>query len=176
MSNTLDNNPHSHDRLSIEIIADDPLPESHWNDSIRRAAAAALVHRGFAVGEVGIRITNDEKIRIINRVHLGHDYETDVISFGYTAEAPRIEGELAVSLDTARRTAEALAWSIEHELLLYVVHGTLHLTGMDDQDPQSRRMMRDAEVAVMRTLGIDMVDSVGPDAAQSIPHASEVTK
>ncbi|TWU41639.1 Endoribonuclease YbeY [Novipirellula aureliae] len=171
MSNILDNNPHRNDRLSIEIIADAPLPELHWYDSIQRAAAAALDYRGFAFGEVGIRITNDNEIRLINRVHLGHDYETDVISFGYFADAPRIEGELAVSLETAQRAAEELAWPAEHELLLYVVHGTLHLTGMDDQAPQGRRSMRAAEIGVMRKLGIEMTDAVGPDAVDA--HAGE---
>jgi probable rRNA maturation factor len=94
---------------------------------------------------------------------LGHDYPTDVISFAYSQETPVIEGELVVSVDTARQRAKDLGWSSRSELLLYVVHGVLHIAGMDDHDESDRVAMRAAEKRVMRKLGIDEIDHFSPD-------------
>ncbi|TWT83964.1 Endoribonuclease YbeY [Planctomycetes bacterium CA13] len=170
MSNTLDNNPPNHSsesELSVEVIADDPLPASCSVGRIRVAVQQAAAHRGYRQGEIGVRVTNDVAIREINRRHLDHDYETDVISFAYLAEPPRIEGELVVSIETASRFADQLSWSLEYELLLYVVHGTLHITEMDDQTPRERQEMRVAEREVMRKLGVDVAVQFGPDTSGS---------
>ncbi|WP_442506921.1 rRNA maturation RNase YbeY [Novipirellula sp. SH528] len=169
MSNILDNNqPNesgepSASPLSIEIVTDDPLPEPDWYDRIRSAVTHAATLRGYSNGEIGIRVTNDAEIRLINARHLDHDYETDVISFAYADEPPTIEGELVVSLETAQRVAERVGWSVENELLLYVVHGTLHIAGMDDLEDDVRIEMRAAECQVMKSLGIEDIVHYGPD-------------
>lgn len=128
-----------------------------------RAARAAAAHRGFTSGTIGIRVTDDATIREINAKHLDHDWPTDVISFGYSAVRPHVDGELVVSLCTAKRLADELGWPASHELMLYVVHGSLHITGMDDQDGDDRGLMRSAESAVMAALSIDDFDSVAVD-------------
>ncbi|TWU37012.1 rRNA maturation RNase YbeY [Novipirellula artificiosorum] len=180
MSNTLVNNlPNEGDRqpaesLLIEILADDPLPapwsEAEWDVKLRTAIEHALAHRKYRCGEIGVRITEDSVIREINRRHLDHDYETDVISFGYLADPPQIAGELVVSIETARRSAAEAGWPLANELLLYVVHGTLHITGMEDQDPCSRAEMRIAERDVLRQLGIEDAEKYAP----AEPRSSEI--
>ncbi|GAA4461070.1 rRNA maturation RNase YbeY [Novipirellula rosea] len=172
MSNILDNNQpnesgdQSAPKLSIEIVTDDPLPEPDWYDRIRSAVTHATALRGYSCGEIGVRVSNDAEIRQINARHLDHDYETDVISFAYTDELPRIEGELVVSLETAQRVAERVGWSVENELLLYVVHGTLHIAGMDDLQDDVRQEMRAAECQVMQSLGIEDIIHYGPDRVE----------
>ncbi len=147
--------------LEIEVLIDSLVDPSPDLDSLKRAATLAATlaaqWRGFSSGEIGIRVTDDATIHQINRKHLGHDYPTDVISFGYHADAPQIEGELIVSVDTARRRASELGWNADHELLLYIVHGVLHLTGMDDHAADDRSAMRMAEEGVMLELGVSEI-------------------
>ena len=117
------------------------IDETRLAEAIRKVA----LDHGFQVGEVGIVVVDDPTIHQINRDHLQHDYPTDVISFVFTAEDGELEGEIIVSTDTAMREANAGGWSPQDELLLYVIHGMLHLVGMDDVEPHLRKQMRAAE-------------------------------
>ncbi len=112
-------------------------------------------------------MTDDPTIQQINRRHLDHDYPTDVISFGYQSAAPQIAGELVVSMDTAYRQANQLGWDPINELMLYIVHGVLHLTGLDDLAPQQRSQMRTAEAAIMTQLGAGEIVRYGADSDQT---------
>ena len=129
----------------------------------RRAVAAAAAYRGYDAGVIGIRVTGDAEIHHVNRQHLGHDYPTDVISFAYRDERPILEGELIVSAETAHQRAAELGWPVSSELILYMVHGTLHIAGMDDQSERDRAAMREAERCVMLQLGIDEIVRCGAD-------------
>jgi probable rRNA maturation factor len=140
--------------ITIEVGIDDIGSESDVSASLKNAVIAAAKYRGFHEGVIGLLITDDETIHQINREHLQHDYPTDVISFAYEMSNSRIEGELVASLDTARREAVDVDWPTLHELLLYVIHGTLHIAGMDDQTESERAQMREAERAVLDSLGI----------------------
>lgn len=132
-------------------------------DQIRTAVIATAHAKGFDLGSIGVLITDDQTIHEINRSHLQHDYATDVISFAYEQQPPRIEGELVASLDTAAREAAELGWPVLNELLLYVVHGVLHICGMDDQSAESRRQMRIVEQQVLSSLGIPNASDYDPD-------------
>ena len=176
MSNTPDNNRLNADQptlLNIEIIVDEDVNYVANEQRLRDACTAATSLRDFHQGEIGIRVTTDAAIHQINRDHLGHDYPTDVISFPYAANRPHIEGELVVSVDTAAERANELGWSVDHELLLYVVHGTLHITGMDDHEPQDRLAMRRAEREVMLELGVGDIDQYAADSAKSDGNGTE---
>lgn len=181
MSNTQDNNPlDSHLLFGVQSTDEEP-PEPNsrelsvpvtWHDDlspaltdevVRRAVKAALSHRGFALGEIGIYVTTDDEIQELNARHLNHDYPTDVISFSYEANRPEIHGELVVSMDTAKKCASQAGWDAEPELILYIVHGVLHITGMDDHDDDERAEMRVAEKAVLTDLGITDVERFGAD-------------
>jgi probable rRNA maturation factor len=73
-------------------------------------------------------ITDDAQLRALNRQFRGQDYSTDVLSFPDTAG-----GELAISLDAAARQGAELGHSVEEELQILILHGVLHLTGMDHE-------------------------------------------
>ncbi|MCG8652258.1 MAG: rRNA maturation RNase YbeY [Pirellulales bacterium] len=174
MSNTLDNS--RPDRTSaatapdcpaweVEITVDPAISPAVDDQRLRQAVLAAARHQNFNTGHIGIRVTDDATIQGLNRKHMGHDYPTDVISFGYTCQRPRLEGEMVVSHQTAQQKAADLGWSLECELLLYVIHGTLHITGMDDQQPQRRSQMRQAEHEVLTELGIKNAAVYGADAS-----------
>ena len=107
---------------------------------------------GWDDGQISIAIVDDPEIHRVNRQFLNHDYPTDVISFDTTESEEFLEGEIVVSIDTARRVAEEHGWNPNHELLLYIVHGMLHIIGLRDKSPKDIRAMREAERFYMEKL------------------------
>jgi probable rRNA maturation factor len=104
-------------------------------DRVTRAAELAMAGSPYVAGEISIAVVDDRSIHELNRQFLDHDYPTDVLSFPLVAAGNHLEGEIVVSVDTAAREAAEVGWSTEDELLLYVVHGALHLAGFADKDP-----------------------------------------
>ena len=96
------------------------------------------------VGEVGYLFCDDEKILEVNREYLQHDYYTDIITFDYD-EGDQINGDLVISLDTVRTNAELFGKTYEEELHRVIIHGILHLCGINDKGPGEREIMEAAE-------------------------------
>ena len=124
-------------------------------DVARLAAAVQLVlaDDGCEEANVSVAIVDDPTIHRLNRQFLEHDYPTDVLSF-VLEPPPQLEGEIIASIDTARTEAAEAGWAAEDELLLYVVHGALHLAGHLDKDPEDAAEMRAAERDVLHRLGV----------------------
>ena len=106
-----------------------------------KAVAASY---GKRVGEIAYIFCSDEKILEVNRQYLEHDYYTDIITFDYT-EGNRISGDLFISLDTVRTNAEQFDQPYERELYRVIIHGVLHLCGINDKGPGEREIMEAAE-------------------------------
>lgn len=107
---------------------------------IRRVAATY----GRTIGEVGYLFCDDEKILQVNREFLQHDYYTDIITFDYN-EGNQINGDLVISLDTVRTNAELFDKDYDEELHRVIIHGILHLCGLNDKGPGERELMEAAE-------------------------------
>lgn len=99
---------------------------------------------GRKIGEVGYMFVDDEKILEVNNEYLGHDYYTDVITFDYD-EGDIINGDIVISLDTVRTNAERFGKPYEEELYRVIIHGILHLCGINDKGPGERELMEAAE-------------------------------
>lgn len=99
---------------------------------------------GKKVGEIAYIFVNDEKILEVNRQYLSHDYYTDIITFDY-CEGDTISGDLFISLDTVRTNAEQVGTTYEQELHRVIIHGILHLCGINDKGPGEREIMEAAE-------------------------------
>lgn len=113
---------------------------------LREAVRNVLSDAGYEQGEISVAIVDDPTIHELNRKYLNHDYPTDVLSFLLSDEGDEsIEGEVIVSADTAASMAEQYSWSADDELLLYVIHGTLHIAGYDDLEPELQQEMREQE-------------------------------
>ncbi|MBO5642078.1 MAG: rRNA maturation RNase YbeY [Prevotella sp.] len=116
---------------------------------IRKRDTSAWIKRVAAtynrtVGEVGYLFCDDEKILEVNREYLQHDYYTDIITFDYD-EGDQINGDLVISLDTVRTNAELFGKTYEEELHRVIIHGILHLCGINDKGPGERKIMEAAE-------------------------------
>ncbi|KAF0243760.1 MAG: hypothetical protein FD180_3083 [Planctomycetota bacterium] len=117
---------------------------------LRSILAAAARAAGPLKGPVDIHLVSDAAIRKVNRERLGHDYATDVCTF--PMEEPFLWGELVVSAQTARREARQRKLPVENELSLYVIHGVLHLRGLDDRSSAGRSEMKKAEARSLANL------------------------
>lgn len=132
---------------------------------VQAAVRAALKGARACAGRIGVAVMDDAAIRALNRRYLGHDCPTDVISFPLERSGDRLEGEIAVSAETAAAAAERYGWRPDEELLLYVVHGALHLAGLDDRTPAGRAAMRRRERACLAALGVGPPGARGPRPA-----------
>lgn len=106
---------------------------------------------GRKVGEIGYMFVDDEKILKVNREYLGHDYYTDIITFDYD-EGDRINGDLVISLDTVETNARQFGKSYDEELHRVIIHGILHLCGINDKGPGEREIMEAAEDKALAML------------------------
>ena len=117
--------------------------------AIKRRETTAWIRRvadtyGKKVGEVGYLFCDDEHILEVNREYLGHDYYTDIITFDY-CEGNILSGDLVISLDTVRTNAEMFHKNYDEELHRVIIHGILHLCGLNDKGPGERELMEAAE-------------------------------
>ena len=99
---------------------------------------------GKRLGEIAYIFCSDEKILEVNRQYLQHDYYTDIITFDY-CQGDRLSGDLFISLDTIRTNAEQFGAAYDDELHRVIIHGILHLCGINDKGPGEREIMEEAE-------------------------------
>lgn len=126
-------------------------------DALRGAAEAAAAGGD---GELAIRISGDEFLQVLNREHRGIDEPTDVLSFGMISgdgdeffddhdEDEGYLGDVAISVDAARRNAALTGTPLERELRHLVTHGVLHLLGFDHEAAEDAALMRAREVELL---------------------------
>lgn len=116
------------------------IPRRQTSAWIRQVAASF----GKKVGEIAYIFCDDTKILEVNVQYLGHDYFTDIITFDY-CEGDSISGDLFISLDTVRSNAEKFGKTYEEELHRVIIHGVLHLCGINDKGPGEREVMEAEE-------------------------------
>lgn len=150
--------------LQRTLAIDESQIEQIVRDTLRSEQVAAA--------EVSVAVVDDARMQQINRTHLQHDYPTDVLSFllecrsdpdavrhAGSAKNPlglgkRLDGEIVVSAETARREAVGFGWPAANELMLYLVHGTLHLCGYVDSPDGERERMRRREMEILQIRGL----------------------
>ena len=103
------------------------------------------------VGEITYFFCDDDKIIEVNREYLQHDYYTDIITFDYS-EGNKISGDLFISLDTVCTNSEMLGTDYQTELHRVIIHGVLHLCGINDKGPGEREIMEAEEDKALAML------------------------
>ncbi len=130
---------------------------------LRQVARIAAREGGCAEpAELGLTLTDDERVQALNRDYRGLDRPTDVLSFALEEGEelvlppgmPRQLGDVIVSVETIRRQAGELSVELESELAWVISHGVLHLLGYDHQTPVEEAEMRSRERAVLTSLGL----------------------
>jgi rRNA maturation RNase YbeY len=106
---------------------------------------------GKKVGDIAYIFCSDEKILEINRQYLQHDYYTDIITFDYTEEK-KISGDLFISLDTVKTNAQQYRTTYKDELHRIIIHGILHLCGINDKAPEEKILMEESENKALTLL------------------------
>lgn len=124
---------------------------------VAEAVAAAAADQGLDALVVDVVFVSAAELAEMHGTFLDDPTETDVITFDLRdpelVDSAGPDGELYVSLERARSEAKVRGVQLERELLLYVVHGALHLCGLDDHEEADRVAMRAAEGRVMERLG-----------------------
>ena len=134
------------------------LPKIGKRDTTRWIKAVAATHNR-KVGEIGYMFVDDEKILEVNNEYLGHDYYTDIITFDY-CEGNVLNGDIVISLDTVRTNAEKFGKTYEDELFRVIIHGVLHLCGINDKGPGEREIMEENENKALALRGFCKNNSV----------------
>lgn len=106
---------------------------------------------GRLVRSLNYIFCNDEVILDVNRSFLQHDYYTDIITFD-NCTSGMLRGDMYISLDTVRTNAEVVGAAYERELLRVIIHGVLHLCGINDKGPGEREIMEAAEDQALALL------------------------
>lgn len=131
--------------------------------AIRRRDTSAWIKTVAAsydkkVGSIAYIFCNDDKILEVNRQYLQHDYYTDIITFDYCEDEEMmgnkntISGDLFISLDTVRTNADQQGTTYDEELHRVIIHGILHLVGINDKGPGEREIMEAAENKALALL------------------------
>lgn len=136
-------------------VADEQTILAVDHDRIRLAVEQILGETRIGQAEVSVAVVDDQTIRQLNARYLDHDCATDVLSFVLEQQEEKLDGQIVVSAQTAQAEAARYGWPPEDELLLYVVHGALHLVGYDDGTPESRQRMRQKEREALARFSLE---------------------
>lgn len=126
------------------------LPEINYPQLQGWIEAVAATH-SRRVGAINYIFCNDERILEVNRQFLNHDYFTDIITFD-SCLGKMLRGDLYISLDTVASNAENQQVDYNEELHRVIIHGILHLCGINDKGPGEREIMESFENQALKIL------------------------
>lgn len=121
------------------------------HEAVRDWIVAVAQQHNQRVGCLTYVFCDDDFILETNQQFLGHDYYTDIITFDYT-NSRHIAGDMVISLDTVRSNAEMLQADYSTELMRVIIHGVLHLCGINDKGPGEREIMEQHENAALAIM------------------------
>lgn len=124
----------------IEVLSQNvEKPELDW-EKVERWIVEVAQRLGRRVGALTYIFCDDERILEVNRQFLNHDYYTDIITFDNTT-GRLIRGDMFISLDTVATNADSVEATYDEELMRVIIHGVLHLCGINDKGPGEREIM-----------------------------------
>ncbi len=132
---------------NIEEVPFPPIKRRIISNWIKEVAATYK----RKIGDISYIFCSDEKILEVNKEYLQHDYYTDIITFDYS-EGNKIAGDLFISLDTVKTNAETFKTEYLEELHRTIIHGILHLCGINDKGPGEREIMEENENKALALL------------------------
>ena len=121
---------------------------------VREWISSVVSSSGKELGDVGVIICSDDYLLDLNNQYLDHNYYTDIITFDYT-EKDVICGDLFISYDRVKENAKQEGVLIQHELRRVIVHGVLHLFGLNDKTKTEAKTMRAAEDVALKMFHVE---------------------
>ncbi|UCD75843.1 MAG: rRNA maturation RNase YbeY [Phycisphaerales bacterium] len=159
---------------SLDAPAEVEIIDSHGSSLdipwIRDRLIEALPLISRPVARVCVMLVDDEGMSDLHRDHCGVEETTDVLAFPGGEEGEPIDVDIAACVDEARRRAPELGHPLEHELLLYALHGLLHAAGFDDHDEADYHAIHAEEDRILCAIGVGPAfrsDSPGHDDDRS---------
>jgi probable rRNA maturation factor len=122
---------------------------------LREAVRIILEDESIPRAKISVAVVDDPTIAELHKRYLDDPDPTDVLSFVLERSPKYLEGEIVASADTAEALAADYHWTAADELLLYVIHGALHLVGYDDTAPKKRSIMRKKEQEYLAHFGLE---------------------
>ncbi|CCY09374.1 rRNA maturation factor [Porphyromonas sp. HMSC077F02] len=110
---------------------------------------------GYEVGDITYQFCDNERILEINQKYLNHDYYTDIITFDQTRDG-LLFADIVISVEMVTSNAEEYGEPFRREFLRVLIHGVLHLCGVDDQTEEQAKEMRQAEENALAMLPADL--------------------
>lgn len=133
------------------IVSGVERPKLDYQQLEQWIAQVAQAHNR-SVHSLNYIFCDDEEILRVNRQYLSHDYYTDIITFD-NCLGTLLRGDMYISLDTVRTNAEGLGVDYDRELMRVIIHGVLHLCGINDKGPGEREVMERHENDALAMLG-----------------------
>ncbi|HYT89803.1 MAG TPA: rRNA maturation RNase YbeY [Gemmataceae bacterium] len=122
---------------------------------MRTLVRTVLEGEDIADAEISLAFVDNNTIHTLNKRYLQHDEPTDVLSFPLSEpNARRLAGELVIGAEVAMEQAQERGHDVQAELALYVIHGLLHLCGLDDKTPERAAEMRQRERHYLAELAL----------------------
>ncbi len=125
-------------------------------NSIIKRAAKEVLGKKFDGAKLSIAFVDNNEIKKLNNRYFNSNEATDVIAFPLNNHKSALHGEIVVSVETAVDTAGKENIDVEGEIILYVVHGLLHLLGDRDGNRDDAKIMHDKESMILKTLGYNV--------------------
>lgn len=136
---------------NIQFLTDNVnLPDLNW-DQINGWITEVAKNHNRILGNITYIFCDDNKIIEVNRQFLQHDYYTDIITFDYS-RGKLISGDMFISLDTVKSNSIQFNYDYDIELLRVIIHGILHLCGIDDKGPGEREIMEHHENQALKLI------------------------
>ncbi|MFA7200111.1 MAG: rRNA maturation RNase YbeY [Bacteroidales bacterium] len=126
--------------------------------AIKRWIQQVLKEKGKEAGDINIILCNSDDVLELNKKYLNHNHQTDVITFPYSHSGElRLSGDVFIDVQTVAKNATLYRQTISNELLRVLIHGILHLTGMNDQTEEELRLMRKAEDKALEQIRVEKI-------------------
>jgi probable rRNA maturation factor len=138
--------------ISVKIA--NPYEQDLDFAALKDAARVVLEGEGVSAAKISLAFVDNAHIHRLNKQFLDHDEPTDVLTFPYSTSPKKLEGEIVIGYEIAVEYAADRGHDVKLELLLYVVHGCLHLCGFDDTNAKAEKQMRAKEREYLKKLGL----------------------
>ena len=137
---------------SIQFFTEDIGYQIRRKAELRGDLKKVIAEEKFLHGPINLILCSDHFLKNYNQQFLNHNYFTDVITFDFSEELNYLSGDIYISLDRVRENAKEYRVALRDELLRVMIHGILHLMGLEDQSDEDRKVMRSKEDYYLKKL------------------------